>query len=102
MSDVSVPLLDLVEQFRRHRDDFEASLLPVIESQRFVLGPQVGELECKIAGLTGSRYAVGCASGTDALILGLYALGVRPGDDVVVPAFTFFATAGAVVRLGAV
>jgi dTDP-4-amino-4,6-dideoxygalactose transaminase len=101
MSQEPVPLLDLVTQYRPLSEEFAEALRPVIESQRFVLGEQVGELEGEIAGLTGARFGVGCASGTDALILALYALGVRPGDEVVVPAFTFFATAGAVIRLGA-
>jgi dTDP-4-amino-4,6-dideoxygalactose transaminase len=101
MSQEPVPLLDLVTQYRPLAEEFAEALRPVIESQRFVLGEQVGQLESAVAELTGARFAVGCASGTDALILALYALGVHPGDEVVVPAFTFFATAGAVVRLGA-
>lgn len=101
MSQEPVPLLDLVTQYRPLSEEFAEALRPVIESQHFVLGEQVDQLESAVAELTGARFAVGCASGTDALILALYALGVRPGDEVVVPAFTFFATAGAVVRLGA-
>jgi dTDP-4-amino-4,6-dideoxygalactose transaminase len=74
--------------------------LSVIERQQFIMGPEVGQLETGVATLCQTRYAVGCASGTDALLLPLKALDLQPGDEVITPAFTFFATAGTVHNAG--
>lgn len=95
-----VPLLDLQAQYRTIRDAVDAAVRDVVESQRFVLGPAVERLEEEIATRVGAPHAVGCASGTDALLLALRALELEPGDEVVVPSFTFFATAGAVWNAG--
>lgn len=96
----SVPLLDLTAQYRSIRDELDAAVQAVVESQRFVLGPEVEALEAEVADYLGVTHAVGCASGTDALLLPLKALDVEPGSDVIVPSFTFFATAGAVWNAG--
>lgn len=98
---LEVPLLDLVAQRESIRSELDTALASVIDSQYFVLGPEVAALEQEIGRYTGARHAVGCASGTDALLLALMAADVGPGDEVIVPAFTFFATAGSVARLGA-
>jgi dTDP-4-amino-4,6-dideoxygalactose transaminase len=98
---MNVPLLDLQAQYATIKDTVRAAVDDVFESQRFVLGAQVAALEEEIAELCGVPYAVGCASGTDALLLSLKALNVGPGDSVVTVPFTFFATAGAIVNLGA-
>jgi dTDP-4-amino-4,6-dideoxygalactose transaminase len=98
---MNVPLLDLQAQYATIKDKVHAAVDGVLESQRFVLGAQVSALEEEIAGFCGVPYAVGVASGTDALLLSLKALGVGPGDAVVTVPFTFFATAGVVVNLGA-
>lgn len=95
-----IPLLDLTEQYAAIREEIEGALRSVVEAQRFILGPVVAELEGAIAARVGVAHAVGCASGTDALLLPLRALEARPGDEVIVPAFTFFATAGAVWNAG--
>ena len=97
---VEVPLIDLQAQFRTVQTTVEDALGRLLESQRFVLGEPVEELERKIAELVGSAHAVGCASGTDALLLPLRLLGENRGGEVIVPAFTFFATAGAVHNAG--
>jgi dTDP-4-amino-4,6-dideoxygalactose transaminase len=97
---LSVPLLDLVAQYRTIKDAVLPALQSVIDRQQFIMGPEVGELECAIAGLTGVRQAVACASGTDALLLPLKAMQLAPGDEVITPAFTFFATAGAIHNAG--
>jgi dTDP-4-amino-4,6-dideoxygalactose transaminase len=97
---VNVPLFDLTQQFRETRDVVLPALMSVIERQQFIMGPEVGELEAAIAALCCTRHAVGCASGTDALYLPLRALALRPGDEVITPAFTFFATAGAIHNAG--
>jgi dTDP-4-amino-4,6-dideoxygalactose transaminase len=98
---MNVPLLDLQAQYATIRNKVRAAVDEVLESQRFVLGAQVSALEEEIAALCGVRFAVGVASGTDALLLSLKALGVGPGDAVVTVPFTFFATAGVIVNLGA-
>ncbi len=98
---MAVPLLDLKAQHATIRDDVVAAAMAVIDGQTFILGEPVAELECEVAGLSGSRYAVGCANGTDALLLALRALGVGRDDEVVTTPFTFFATAGAVHNVGA-
>jgi dTDP-4-amino-4,6-dideoxygalactose transaminase len=98
---VEVPLLDLKAQYATIRDKVRAAVDEVFESQRFILGTQVAALETETARLCGVPCAVGVASGTDALLLSLKALEVGPGDAVVTVPYTFFATAGAVVNLGA-
>ena len=96
-----VPLLDLKPQFATIRDEVERTISRVVASQLFILGSEVADLEREIAAMTGSAHAIGCASGTDALVLSLHALGLGPGDEVVTTPFTFFATASCAVRHGA-
>ena len=98
---VNVPLLDLKAQYATIRSEIEPVIKEVIESQYFIGGPKIGELECMTAGYCQAKYAIGCANGSDAILLALQALNVGPGDAVVCPSFTFFATAGSVHRLGA-
>ena len=97
----SVPFLDLRRQYESIREDVLAAIARVCDSQSFILGPEVEALEREIATLTGADSAVGCASGTEALWLALVAAGVKPGDSVITTAFSFFASASAVVRAGA-
>ncbi|HEV2116608.1 MAG TPA: DegT/DnrJ/EryC1/StrS family aminotransferase [Terriglobales bacterium] len=96
-----VPLLDLKAQYTGIRDEVQSALAEVFESQQFILGPQLRALEDEIAAYVGTRFAVGVGSGTDALLLTLRTYGIGPGDEVIVPAFTFFATAECVSLLGA-
>lgn len=100
-SKLQLPFLDLKAEFASIRADVIAAVLEVLESQRFILGPEVEALEADIAGLVGSRFAIGCASGSDALLLALMALEIEPQDEVITTPFTFVATAGAIARLGA-
>jgi dTDP-4-amino-4,6-dideoxygalactose transaminase len=96
-----VPLLDVNAQNHPLEAEFTAAFLRVFRSGQFIMGPEVTALEEQLAQLTGSRHALGVSSGTDAILLALMALGVGPGDEVLVPAYTFFATAGCVSRSGA-
>ena len=95
------PFLDLKAQFEPIRDEVLAAVRRVMEGQRFILGPEVEAFEEEIAAYIGTRAAVGCASGSDALLLALMVLGIGPGDEVITSPFTFVATAGVVARLGA-
>lgn len=97
-----VPLLDIGRENTLLEPDILASLTHVMRSGRFVLGPEVQQLEQRIARQCRTQHAIGCASGSDALLLALMAIGIEPGDEVIVPSFTFFATASAVWRLGGV
>ena len=97
----TVPLCDLNAQYLQLEGPIGEAVRRVLASGQVILGPEVAALEEEVAAYCGSAHAVGCASGTDALSLALHGLGVGPGDEVILPPFTFFATAGAVVRCGA-
>jgi dTDP-4-amino-4,6-dideoxygalactose transaminase len=97
---VNVPLLDLVAQYRDIKHEVLEAVMAVIERQTFIMGPEVGQLEAAVAALSKTKHAIGCASGTDALLLPLKALDLKPGDEVITVPFTFFATAGAIHNAG--
>lgn len=97
---MTVPLIDLSTQYESIRSEVEKAISDVIQSQRFILGPEVEALEAEVASEVGADHAIGVASGTDALLLPLKALDAEPGSEVIVPSFTFFATAGAVWNAG--
>jgi dTDP-4-amino-4,6-dideoxygalactose transaminase len=100
-SHISVPLLDLRAQYAALKPQLDGAMLRVAESQRFILGPEVDAFERSMREFLEVGHALGVSSGTDALLLALMALGIGPGDSVIVPTFSFFATAGVVSRLGA-
>ena len=98
---MNVPLLDLQAQYASLRDEMRPAIERVLESQRFVLGDEVRRLESSIADYCQTKHAVGCASGSDALLLALMALGISAGDEVITTPFSFFATGSCIARLGA-
>lgn len=98
---MGVPLLDLKAQWAQVGDEIKAALEEVYDTQRFIMGPLVSQFENEVAEYCGTKHAVGCASGSDAIVLALMALDIGPGDEVILPTFTFFATVGSVVRVGA-
>lgn len=97
---MNVPLLDLQAQYAAIRSDIDRAMAAVVERQGFIMGPEVTELEAAIAALSHARHGIGCASGTDAILLPLTTLGLAPGDEVIAPSFTFFATAGTIHNAG--
>ena len=99
---ITVPLLDLGPQNRALEAQFEAAFRDVLRSNQFIMGPRLEAFEKDCAAFLGVKHALGVSSGTDALLLALMALDIGEGDEVLIPAFTFFATAGSVARLGAV
>jgi len=98
---MQVPLLDLKQQHAALREELRAATERIIDSQQFVLGEEVRLLEEEIARYSEARHAVGCASGSDALLLALMALDIKAGDEVITTPFSFFATAGSIARIGA-
>ncbi len=96
-----IPVLDLKTQRRRISDSLEKRIKKVIDHGKFILGPEVDELEEKLKDFTGAKHCISCANGTDALQISLMALNISPGDEVIVPAFSYIATAEAVALLGA-
>src|SRR5918999_5580625 len=98
---MAVPLLDLRAQHATIRDDVVRALMEVVDSQHFILGEEVDRLEAEVAALSKTRFAIGCANGTDALLLAMRALDIGRGDEVITTPFTFFATAGTIHNVGA-
>ncbi len=98
---MAIPLVDLKAQYATIKDEINDAIKDVLESQIFILGPKVTELEAKIAEYSGVKFGIGVSSGSDAILLALMAINVCPGDEVITTPFTFFATAGSISRLGA-
>jgi len=95
------PFFDIQEQYRVHKQEINAAIQEVLDSGKFIMGPQVKELENKLEIYTGAKHCITCANGTDALQIAMMAIGIKPGDEVITTPFTYAATAEAVVLLGA-
>ncbi len=101
MPELAFPFLDLKAEFAAMREEVLTAVARVLDSQHFILGPEVQAFEAEVAELVGCRFAIGCASGSDALLLALMALEIGAGDEVITTPFTFIATAGAIAQRGA-
>jgi dTDP-4-amino-4,6-dideoxygalactose transaminase len=101
MDTVSIPMLDLKSQYQSIKTDIQIAIERVLESQYFILGPEVEALEKEIAAYSECKYGIGVSSGTDALLVSLMAIGLKPGEEVITTPYSFFATAGVIARLGA-
>jgi dTDP-4-amino-4,6-dideoxygalactose transaminase len=98
----TIAFIDLAAQQARLRGNIDAAIAKVLDHGQYIMGPEVARLESRLAEFAGSAHVISCSSGTDALLLGLMAKGVGPGDAIIVPTFSFAATAEAVALLGAV
>jgi len=98
---MNLHMVDVVGQYKKIKPEIDAAVHRVLDSGQFILGKDVGEFECQVAGYLGVKYAIGCASGTDALQIAMMALGIGPGDEVITTPFTFVATAETIAILGA-
>jgi dTDP-4-amino-4,6-dideoxygalactose transaminase len=96
-----VPLVDLKRQYRSIKEEVDSAIQDVLETQAFILGPQVKEFESLFASYCNTKHAIGVSSGTDALLLALKSLGIGDGDEVITSPFTFFATVGSICNTGA-
>lgn len=101
MTTTKVPLIDLVAQYQEIKPEIDAAIQRVLDSGYFILGPEVTAFEKEVAAYVGVAHGIGVASGTDALLLALRALEIGPGDEVILPAYSFFATIGTVLHVGA-
>lgn len=99
---MKVPLLDLKAQYRTMKPAIDEALIRVAESQYFILGPDVEQMEKNMCEYIGCRHAIGVSSGTDALLIALMAIDIKPGDEVICPTYSFFATAGVISRLNGI
>lgn len=99
---MKVPLLDLKPQYKSLKREIDETLIRIAESQYFILGPEVDKMEKLLSEYLGCKHSLGVSSGTDALLIALMAIDIKPGDEVIVPTYSFFATAGVIARMNAV
>ena len=98
---MKIPFINLKEQYQEYKQEIDSAIQKVLNSSRFIMGPEIFELEKNLSDYTGSQNVIACSSGTDALLLALMSIGIKPGDEIITSPFTFIATAEAISYLGA-
>ena len=99
---MKIPFIDLQSQYQSYKDEIDTAIHEVLDSSQYIMGPPVKELEYNLAKYTGAKHAVACASGTDALLIALLAIGIKPGDEIITTPFTFISTSEVISQLGAI
>ena len=99
---MKIPFIDLQSQYQSYKEEIDTAIHTVLDSSQYIMGPSVKELESNLAKYTGAKYAIACASGTDALLIALLAIGIKPGDEIITTPFTFIASSEVVSLLGAI
>ena len=99
---MKIPFIDLQSQYQSYKQEIDLAIHAVLDSSQYIMGPAVKELELNLAKYTGAKHAVACASGTDALLIALLAIGIKPGDEIITTPFTFISSSEVISQLGAV
>tara|TARA_Y100000589_G_scaffold138393_1_gene132424 strand:+ start:10530 stop:11615 length:1086 start_codon:yes stop_codon:yes gene_type:complete len=99
---MTIPFIDLQSQYQSYKEEIDAAIQAVLDTSQYIMGPAVKELELKLANYTGVKHAVACASGTDALLIALLAIGIKPGDEIITTPFTFISSSEVISQLGAI
>ena len=99
---MKIPFIDLQSQYQSYKQEIDSAIHAVLDTSQYIMGPAVKELELNLAKYTGAKHAVACASGTDALLIALLAIGIKPGDEIITTPFTFISSSEVISQLGAV
>ena len=99
---MTIPFIDLQSQYQSYKEEIDSAIQAVLDTSQYIMGPAVKELELKLANYTGVKHAVACASGTDALLIALLAIGIKPGDEIITTPFTFISSSEVISQLGAI
>jgi len=99
---MTIPFIDLQSQYQSYKEEIDSAIHAVLDTSQYIMGPAVKELELKLANYTGAKHAVACASGTDALLIALLAIGIKPGDEIITTPFTFISSSEVISQLGAI
>ncbi len=99
---MTIPFIDLQSQYQSYKEEIDSAIHAVLDTSQYIMGPAVKELELNLANYTGAKHAVACASGTDALLIALLAIGIKPGDEIITTPFTFISSSEVISQLGAI
>ena len=99
---MKIPFIDLQSQYQSYKEEIDSAIHAVLDSSQYIMGPSIKELESNLANYTGAKHAIACASGTDALLIALLAIGIKPGDEIITTPFTFIASSEVISLLGAI
>lgn len=99
---MKIPFIDLQSQYQSYKEEIDSAIHAVLDSSQYIMGPSVKELESNLSKYTGAKHAIACASGTDALLIALLAIGIKPGDEIITTPFTFISSSEVISLLGAI